>query len=70
MKKGETFTQHVGTINIELSLQRGEADEEIAREYHLKLLKLQEEHAKKEEEKVVKTNEYQPYTMQQEPNFA
>lgn len=50
MKKGDTFTQHVGTINIELSLQRGEADEEIAREYHLKLLKLQEEHAKKEEE--------------------
>ena len=43
MKKGDTFTQHVGTINIELSLQRGEADEEIAREYHLKLLKLQEE---------------------------
>jgi hypothetical protein len=53
----------VGSINIELSLQRGEADEEIAREYHLKLLKLQEEHAKKEEEKVAKTNEYQPYTM-------
>ena len=63
MKKGDTYTQQVGTINIELSLQRGEADEEIAREYHLKLLKLQEEHAKKEEEKVVKTNEYQPYTM-------
>ena len=58
MKRGDTYTQHVGTITIELSLQRGEADEEIAREYQLKLLELQKERAKKEEEKVAKTNEY------------
>ena len=64
MKRGDTYTQHVGTMTIELSLQRGEAEEEIAREYQLKLLKIQEENAKKEEEKVSKMNEYRPYTMQ------
>jgi hypothetical protein len=58
MKRGDTYTQHVGTITIELSLQRGEADEEITREYQLKILELQKERAKKEEEKVAKTNEY------------
>jgi len=58
MKRGDTYTQHVGTITIELILQRGEADEEIAREYQLKILELQKERAKKEEEKVAKTNEY------------
>ena len=58
MKRGDTYTQNVGTITIELSLQRGEADEEITREYQLKILELQKERAKKEEEKVAKTNEY------------
>lgn len=70
MKRGDTYTQHVGTMTIELSLQRGETEEEIAREYQLKLLKIQEENAKREEEKVAKMNEYRPYTMQQEPAFA
>jgi hypothetical protein len=64
MKRGDTFTQHVGTMTIELSLQRGETEEEVAREYQLKLLKIQEENARKEEEKVAKMNEYRPYTMQ------
>jgi hypothetical protein len=38
-------------LTIELSLQRGETDEEIEREYQIKIQKLLEQKAREEEQK-------------------
>jgi hypothetical protein len=57
-------------LTIELSLQRGETEEEMAREYHLKLEKLKQQREKEDQEKNAELMKYKYFSMQNEPTFA
>ena len=66
----QVYSSVVGHLTIELSLQRGETEEEMAREYHLKLEKLKEQREKEDQEKNAELMKYKYFSMQNEPTFA
>lgn len=66
----QVYTSQVGHLTIELSLQRGETEEEIAREYHIKLEHLKEQREKEDQAKNAELIKYKHFSMQQEPTFA
>ena len=59
----QVYSSVVGHLTIELSLQRGETEEEMAREYHLKLEKLKEQREKEDQEKNAELMKYKYFSM-------
>lgn len=57
-------------MKIELSLQRGDSDEEMAREYKIKLQQLNEQKTKEDQDKAAEMLKYMKFSKQQEPTFA
>ncbi len=47
----ESYQRHVGTICIEVNLQSGDSEDEMRRNYQIKMQKIEEEKAKQEAEK-------------------
>ncbi|CDW78943.1 c2 domain-containing protein 3 [Stylonychia lemnae] len=66
----QTFQKQVGHIAIEISLQRGDTEQELARDYQIKYQKLQEQKAKEEADRKAEMEKYMKFSQQQEPIFA
>ena len=60
----QVYSSQVGHLTIELSLQRGETEEEIAREYHIRLEQLKEQREKEDQEKNAELLKYKHFSMQ------
>lgn len=62
-----TYQKQVGFITLELQLQRGDTESELARDYQLRLKQLEEEKAKEDARKQAEIDKYMKFSQHQEP---
>lgn len=66
----ETFTQHIGTLKVEINLQSGDSEDEVRRNYQIKMKKIEEENARQEAERVELNRKKMQFVMEQAPVFG
>lgn len=71
-QKDKFMTQHipVGTVNLEINLQSGDSEDEIKRNYQIKMQKMEEERTKAEEERQEMARKKMQFVMEQAPVFG
>jgi hypothetical protein len=66
----ETYQQHVGTLKVEMNLQSGDSEDEVRRNYQIKMQKIEEENARQEAERVELNRKKMQFVMEQAPVFG
>ena len=61
---------HVGTITVEMNLQSGDSEDEVRRNYQIKMQRMEEERAKAEEERQELARKRMQFHMEQAPVFG
>jgi hypothetical protein len=66
----ETSVEHAGTITVEINLQSGDSEDEMRRNFQIKMQRLEEERAKQEAEKAEVARKKMQFIMETAPVFG
>lgn len=66
----ETERKHVGSLQIEMNLQSGDSEDEMRRNYQIKMQRAEEERAKQEQERIELQRKKMQFQMESTPVFG
>ena len=68
--KERTIVTHAGQVEVEINLQRGDTEEELERNYQIKLKHQEEVRQREEELKMMEKRKRAMMMMEEQPTFA
>jgi hypothetical protein len=66
----EIFIEHAGTITVEINLQSGDSEDEMRRNFQIKMQRLEEDRVKQEAEKAEVARKKMQFVMETAPVFG